>query len=139
MPRTADVYLQVRDLRHSETLTNVLRVNNATYPLPITLEQDPRGITPNAMAASPVQRVRLEQGPSMVCLVAGQRLSGDVDDFEVEGLTMFVEGVDVREVLVRRGMTDGAPPPVMPVSVTWGAQQQAFPAVQAGWGGRRGP
>lgn len=123
MPRASDVYLQVRNLRQSETLANVLRVNNASFPLPITLERDPRELTSNAMAASPVQRVRLEQGPSMVCLVAGVKASGDVDDFEVEGLTLFVEGVEVRDVLVRRGMTDGAPVGMVPPGVTWGVQQ----------------
>lgn len=152
MPRSSDVYLQVRNLRQSETLANVVRVNNASYPLPITLERDPRELTSNAMAASPVQRVRLEQGPSMICLVAGVKTTGDVDDFEVEGLTLFVEGVEVREVMVRRGMTDGAPVGMMPPAVTWGVQgvqgvspwvaaqqQQALREAQEAWRWGRRP
>jgi hypothetical protein len=120
MPRSSDAYLQVRNLRQRQTLANVLRVNNVSYPLRITLERDARELTSNAMAASPVQRVRLEQGPSMICLVAGVKTGGDVDDFEVEGLTLFVE---VREVFVRGGMTDGASVGMMPPAVPWGVQQ----------------
>lgn len=125
MPRSADVYLQVRDVRHTETLANVLSVNGRATPLPITLERSVGDLTSNGMSASPVERVRLEQGPSEICLVAGQKQNGDIDDFEVAGLTMFVEGVDTRDIGVRRGLSQGTPT-AAPPSKPWGAQQ--------GWG-----
>jgi hypothetical protein len=126
MPRTADVYIQVRDVRETESLSDVMTVNGRPYPLPITLERDPRGQTSNATSASPVERVHLEQGPSEICLVAGHRLNGDIDDFEVEALTMFVEGVDPGSIFVRRGLDQGRPQPSYPPSVPWG-QRQGWP------------
>ena len=138
MPATSDVYLQVRDVRETETLANQLTVNGRGYALPATLERDPHGVTSNAMSASPVERVRLEQGPSEICLVAGHKANGDLDDFEVSGLTLFVEGVDVREVGVRRSLLMGAPDPSQAPSVPWGQRQswanQGAPFAPAMWG-----
>lgn len=123
MPRTADVYVQVREVRMSETLSNMLDVNGRKHPLPATLERYPDGQTSNAMSASPVQRIRLDQGPTEVCLVAGHRSTGDLDDFEVAGVTLFVEGIDPHEVGVRRGLMQGLPGSGGPPSMPWGAQQ----------------
>ena len=129
MPATADVYVQVMEVRQTETLSNLLTVNGRPYPLPMTLERDPGDRTSNAMSSSPVQRVRLDQGPSEICLVAGHKADGDVDDFEVAGMTLFVEGVDPHDIGVRRGLTMGQPAPTEPPSVPWG-QRQAWPTSQ---------
>lgn len=138
MPAAADVYIQVRDVRQTETLSNLLTVNGRAYPLPVTLERDPRDQTANSMSASPVERVRLEQGPSEICLTAGHKANGDVDDFEVGGVTLFVEGIETRDVGVRRGLTLGQPAPSAPPSVAWGQRQQWPGAVPAGfWFGER--
>jgi hypothetical protein len=126
IPRTIDVYIQVRDVRNTETLSNVLQVNDKKFPLPSTLERLPSGDTSNAMSASPVQRVQLEQGPTQVCLVSGHRMNGDLDDFEVAGATLFVEGLDAREIGVRRGLVQGQPAASAPPSVPWG-ERQAWP------------
>lgn len=131
MPDAADVYVQVLEVRNTETLSNLLTINGRPYPLPMTLERDAANQTSNAMSASPVERVRLDQGPSEICLVAGQRTNGDVDDFEVAGLTLFVEGVDVRGIGVRRGLMLGTPPPSTPPSAPWGQQQRPQPGPPA--------
>lgn len=131
MPETRDVYLQVAEVRHTETLANQLTVNGTPFPLPVTLERDPHDRAPNAMSASPVQRVRLEQGPSEICLTAGHKTNGDIDDFEVAGLTLFVEGISIRDIGVRRGLSQGTPIAPTPPSEPWGKRQN--------WPTRRSP
>ena len=118
-----DAFIQVRNVRSTETLSNQLTVNATAFSLPMTLERDPYGVTSNAMAVSPVQHVHLEAGPSEVCLVSGVRPSGDLDDFEVEQVVLYVKDISDREVSVRRGLALGAPPPVLRPSTPWGRQQ----------------
>ena len=123
LPATADAYLQAINLRNSETLSNQLTVNGKPFVLGITLERDPRGVTPISTVTSPVFSVRLEAGPSEICLVAGRKTNGDVDDFEVDQVMLFVEGIDPESINVRRGLVLGAPPPSYPPSQPWGANQ----------------
>jgi hypothetical protein len=127
VPFSVSAFVRVRDVRGSETLANVLTVNGKAYPLPVTFERDPMGMTSNAMAASPMQQVRLEQGPSEICLVAGQKPCGDLDDFEVSGVDVFVDGLDPRDVAVRKNLVLGTPAPWPRPGVPWG-QRQAWPA-----------
>jgi hypothetical protein len=124
LPMTLDTNIQVMNLRNSETLTNLLTVNGKAFPLGVTLERDPREVTPNSMSVSPVFFVRLEAGPSEVCLVAGQKSNGDVDDFEVDQVVLYVQGIDPAAIAVRRGLELGTPPPAQPPSRPWGAQQR---------------
>ena len=126
VPYAAGAFVRVRDIRGSETLGNVLTVNGKGYPLPVTFERDPRGMTSNAMMASPIQQVRLEQGPSEICLVAGQKPNGDIDDFEVAGVDVFVDGMDPRDVAVRKNLLQGLPVQWSRPGVPWG-QRQAWP------------
>jgi hypothetical protein len=123
LPSAADVHVQVVNVRNTETLGDVLTVNGRPFPLGITLERDPRGITPNATTSSPVFPVRLEKGPSEICLVSGLKLNGDVDDFEVDQVVLFVDDFEPDEVEVRRGLGLGSPPPAAPPSQPWGTGQ----------------
>lgn len=123
LPATADTYLQAINLRNSETLSNQLTVNGKALILGITLERDPHGVTPISTVTSPVFPVRLEAGPSEICLVAGRKSDGDVDDFEIDQVMLFVDEIDPESITVRRGLGLGAPPPSYPPSRPWGANQ----------------
>lgn len=123
MPAEADVHVQVQNVRMTETVTDLLTINGKAFPLPITLEQDPYNLTSVATTQSPVHTVHLEAGPSEICLVAGVRRLGGLDDFEVDQIVMYVEGMDPAKVSVRRGLTMGRPGPSNPPSVTWGKNQ----------------
>lgn len=123
VPEPVDAYLQAMNLRNSETLSNLLTVNGKPFVLGITLERDWRGETPLSTQTSPVFSIRLEAGPSEICLVAGKKANGDVDDFEVDQVILYVQGVDAEDVTVRRGLGLGAPPPSDPPSKPWGAEQ----------------
>lgn len=124
MPETVPVYLQVVNLRNSETLSNQLTVNGKPFVLGITLERDPRQETPLSTQTSPVFPVTLEAGPSEICLVAGQAIQlSDLDDYEVERLVLFVDNIDPEKVAVRKGLSLGEPPNSMPPSRPWGAHQ----------------
>lgn len=126
LPVATQTNIQVQNVRNTETLSDLLTVNGKAFPLGISLERDPREVTPNSTSLSPVFFVQLEAGPSEICLVAGQKSNGDVDDFEVDQVTMFVQGIDPRSVSVRRGLVMGAPPPSAPPSQPWG-QTQGYP------------
>jgi hypothetical protein len=126
LPESASVALEVQEVRGTETLTSVLLVNGRATALPVTLERDPAGVTSNATSASPVTVVQLEEGPSEVCLVAGQLPNGDLDDFEVAGLAAYVEDIAPDAIQVRRGLVQGAPAQHPRPSVTWG-ERQAWP------------
>lgn len=123
LPNAAGVHLQVMNIRNTETLGDVLTVNGRPFPLGITLERDPRGLTPNAVTSSPVFPARLEKGPSEICLASGQKLNGDVDDFEVDQVILFVDDFEPDEVEVRRGLGLGSPAPTEPPSQPWGTGQ----------------
>ena len=125
MPETAPVFLQVINLRNSETLSNQLTVNGKPFVLGITLERDPREESPLSTQTSPVFPVTLEAGPSEICLVAGRMTNsgGDVDDFEVERLVLFVDDIDTDKIAVRKGLSLGEPAPSMPPSRPWGVNQ----------------
>ncbi|MRG94418.1 hypothetical protein [Polyangium spumosum] len=123
VPEAIDAFLQVINLRNSETLSNQITVNGKPFALGITLERDPYGVTPLSTQTSPVFPVRLERGPSEVCLVAGKKTNGDVDDIEVDQILLFVEEIDPDDVIVRRGLGLGAPPPSLPPSRPWGGIQ----------------
>lgn len=123
MPTAATVHLQVVNLRNSETISNLLTVNGKAFPLPVTLERDPWNTTSVATSASPVHTVTLEEGPTEVCLVAGVMKNQGLDDFEVDGLVLYVEGVDLDKIGIRRGLVLGRPPPSAPPSTPWGKNQ----------------
>jgi hypothetical protein len=124
MPETASVYLQVVNLRNSETLSNQLTVNGKPFVLGITLERDNRTQeTPLSTQTSPVFPVTLEAGPSEICLVAGQMAYGEIDDFEIERLVLFVNDIDPEKIAVRKGLSLGEPGPSTPPSRPWGANQ----------------
>ncbi|MDI1478239.1 hypothetical protein [Polyangium sp. y55x31] len=123
VPEALDAFLQVVNLRNSETLSNLITVNGKPFPLGITLERDPYGNTPLSTQTSPVFAVHLEPGPSEVCLVTGKKANGDVDDIEVDQVLLFVEGIDPEDVSVRRGLGLGTPPPSQPPSRPWGSIQ----------------
>jgi hypothetical protein len=134
LPRPVDGFVQVVGVRNTETLANQLTVNERTFPLPITLEQGEHGgVTPSATQQSPLYRVRLPEGPSQVCLVAGQRVSGDVDDFEVDEILLFAEGIRPEHIAVRSGLTRGTPAPTIPNASPWGQQQAWPPRLFPGW------
>jgi hypothetical protein len=137
MPRPTMAYVQVQNVRQTESLGDLLTVNGKPIRLPITLERDPRGVSSNATSASPVELVSLAAGPSEICLVAGQRPCGDLDDFEVDQVVLFVQGIDEGEVSVRRNLMMGRPAPTAPPSVPWGRDQSPFAqtAATAGHGG----
>ena len=131
LPRSVEGFVQVVGVRNTETLANQLTVNERSFALPITLEQGQfGGVTPSATQQSPLYRVRLPEGPSQVCLVAGQRGSGDVDDFEVDELLLFADGIHPEYIAVRSGLTRGTPAPTVPNAIPWGQQQQWPPR---GW------
>jgi hypothetical protein len=139
LPRSVDGFVQVVGVRNTETLANQLTVNEHAFALPITLEQGHfGGITPSATHQSPLYRVRLPEGPSQVCLIAGQRVSGDVDDFEVDEILLFVEGIRPEHVAVRSGLTRGTPAPTLPNASPWGQQQEWPPRFGGGWGWGQG-
>jgi hypothetical protein len=125
LPRATDANFQVLNVRNTETIADLLTINQQKFPLGITLEQDSfGGVTPNAMSASPIFNVRLEAGPSQVCLVAGVRRGGDIDDFEADEVMMFVDAALARRVQVRRDITLGSPPPSTPPAAPWGQLQR---------------
>jgi hypothetical protein len=119
-------YLEVQNVRRTESLGDMVTVNGKPFSLPMTLERDPRGLSSNATTASPVELVSLGAGPSEICLIAGQRPCGDLDDYEVDQVMLYVQGVDVGDVSVRRNLTLGRPADVSPPSVPWGRQQQPY-------------
>lgn len=124
LPVAADVHLQVVNLRMTETLSNLLTVNGKAIPLPVTLERDPWNKTSVATSASPVHTVHLEEGPSEICLVAGKMVyGGGLDDFEVDNVVLYVEGIDTKAIRVRRGLSMGRPPSSRPPSTPWGKDQ----------------
>lgn len=131
LPRPTMAYVQVQNVRQTESLGDLLTVNGKPIRLPITLERDPRGISSNATSASPVELVSLAAGPSEICLVSGQRPCGDLDDFEVDQVVLFVQGIDEEEVSVRRNLVMGRPAPTAPPSVPWGRDQSPYTVAQA--------
>lgn len=126
MPVATDANVQVLNVKNTETLSDQLTVNGKAFPLGISLERDSREVTPNSTMLSPIFFVHFDAGPSEVCLVAGQRLNGDIDDFEVDQVTLFVQGIDPAAISVRRGLGMGTPPPVLSPSQPWG-QTQGYP------------
>lgn len=118
----ADVSLRVQGLRSSEVLADVLTVNGRRYPLGITLERGQQS-TSNATVGAPVFQDRLVGGGNQVCLVAGVRPTGDLDDFEVEQVLLDVHGVSAGQVSVNVLAPEGTPPVGAPPSVTWGSLQ----------------
>lgn len=134
LPREADSFVQVVGIRNTETLADQLQVNGQTFALPITLEQGTYGgITPSATRQSPLYKVRLPAGPSQVCLVAGERARGDVDDFEVDEVLLFAEGIPPEQIAINKGLTRGAPAPTLPNATTWGQHQQRPQHQQRTW------
>ena len=123
LPESTDAFINVRNVRMTETVSNQLTVNGKGFALPMTLERDPYGITSNATTMSPVARVHLEEGPSEICLVSGRKTNGDLDDYEVDQVVLYVHDFSADRVGVRRGLMLGRPPAVMPPSVPWGRDQ----------------
>jgi hypothetical protein len=123
MPEAADVHVQVVNVRMTETLSNLLTINGKGYPLPVTLERDWSNTTSVATSQSPIHTVHLEEGPSEICLVAGKMMIGGLDDFEVDNVLLYVSGIDVAKVRVRRGLILGNPPASHPPSTPWGKDQ----------------
>lgn len=123
MPTAARVHVQVVNLRNAETISNLLTINGKAFPLPVTLERDPYNTTSVATSASPVETVILDEGPTEICLVSGIMKWGGVDDFEVDGLVLWVDGIEPSRIHVRKGLTLGQPPPSSPPSVPWGKHQ----------------
>jgi hypothetical protein len=130
LPRPAQAYLQVTNVRQSESLGDMVTVNGKGISLPMTLERDPAGVSSNAASASPIHAVSLPAGPSEVCLVAGVRPCGDLDDFEVDQVALFVQGIDESQIAVRRNLTLGRPAPTTPPSMPWGREQVAYGAMR---------
>lgn len=128
LPRPAMAYLEMQNVRHTESLGDLVTINDQPIRLPMTLERDPRGMSSNSTSASPIERVSLAAGPSEICLVSGLRPSGDLDDFEVDQMVLFVQGVDDEDIQVRRNLSLGRPAPVAPPSVPWGRDQQPYVA-----------
>jgi hypothetical protein len=124
LPEPAMAYLEVQNVRHTESLGDLVTVNDKPIRLPMTLERDPRGTSSNSTTASPIELVSLSAGPSEICLVSGVRPSGDLDDFEIDQLVLFVQGIDAANIQVRRNLSLGAPAPVLAPSVPWGRDQQ---------------
>jgi hypothetical protein len=123
LPDATDAFINVRNVRSTETVSNQLTVNGKPFALPMTLERDPYGVTSNATTISPVARVHLDDGPSEICLVSGRKSNGDLDDFEVDQVVLYVRDFSADRVVVRRGLTLGRPPAVYPPSVPWGREQ----------------
>lgn len=128
LPHPTMAYLQVQNIRQTESLGDLLTVNGKPTRLPITLERDPHGISSNATSASPIELVSLAAGPSEICLVSGQRPCGDLDDFEVDQVVLFVQGMEPEEISVRRNLMLGRPAPTSPPSLPWGRDQSPFGA-----------
>jgi hypothetical protein len=116
-------YLEIQNVRHTESLGDVVTINDQPIRLPITLERDPRGVSSNSTSATPIERVSLPAGPSEICLSSGLRPFGDLDDYEVDQMVLHVQGVDPDEVQVRRNLSLGRPAPTTPPSVPWGRDQ----------------
>ncbi len=133
----AEVSLRVQGLRSSEVLSDVLTINGRRYPLGITLERGPAS-TSNATVGAPVFQDRLVGGGNQLCLVAGVRQSGDLDDFEVEQVLLDVHGLPAGQVSVNVLAPEGTPPVGAPPSLTWGSVQ-GWPTAPTrpvwGWGG----
>lgn len=119
----ADVTLRIQGLRNSEVLADVLTVNGRRFPLGITLERSAYPSTSNAMVGAPVFHDHLIGGPNQICLVAGERPSGDLDDFEVEQVLVDVHGVPPGQVAVNVLTAEGTPPLGAPPSLPWGTVQ----------------
>lgn len=126
LPRPTLAYLQVINVRQTESLGDMITVNGKGTSLPMTLERDPHGVSSNATSASPVEPVSLPAGPSEICLVAGQRPCGDIDDYEVDQVLLFVKGIEESEIPVRRSLMLGRPAPTAPPSVPWGRDQTPY-------------
>ena len=124
VPAPTEVYVEVRGLRLSESLADLLTINGEPHALPITLERGFFSATSNAMETSAGVWTRLAPGPSEICLVAGRRLSGDIDDFEVSAVVMHLRGVDPGQIGVRSLAPLGAPPQPYRPSTPWGQWQQ---------------
>ncbi len=127
VPVATEARLHVEGLRNSEVLSDVLTVNGRPHPLGITLEREFVGPTSNAMVGAPVFAERLAAGANQVCLVAGVRPSGDLDDFEVERVLIDVRGIAEGAVSVNALPHEGTPPLGLPPSLPWGTEQ-SWPA-----------
>lgn len=136
LPRPTMAYLQIQNVRQTESLGDMVTVNGKPIRLPMTLERDPHGVSSNATTASPVELVSLAAGPSEICLVAGERPCGDLDDFEVDQIALFVQGVDLDDISVRRNLVTGRPAPSSPPSVPWGRDQHPFSAQRVSYCGQ---
>ena len=132
LPRPSNAHLRVEGLRNSESLKDVITVNGQAFALPITLERDPAGVSSNATAAAPLYPVVLPEGPSEVCIVSGVRPCGDLDDFEVDQVELYLQEVSSSDVSVRRNLGMGRPLPVNRPSKTWGQEQRPYPSVTPG-------
>jgi hypothetical protein len=128
LQQPAMAYLEVQNVRHTESLGDLVTVNDKPIRLPMTLERDSRGTSSNSTTASPIELISLSAGPSEICLVSGLRPSGDLDDFEIDQIVLFVQGVDADDVQVRRNLSLGRPALVVPPSVPWGRDQQPYVA-----------
>jgi hypothetical protein len=127
LPRPSLAYLEMQNVRHTESLGDMVTVNDQPIRLPMTLERDPQGQSSNSTSASPIERISLAAGPSEICLVSGVRISGDLDDFEIDQMVLFVPGMEASDITVRRDLSMGRPAPTTPPSVPWGRDQQPFP------------
>ncbi len=136
LPRPTFAYLQVKNVRQTESLGDMITVNGKGTSLPMTLERDPHGVSSNATSASPLDPVSLPAGPSEICLVAGQRPCGDLDDFEVDQIVLFVQGIDENEISVRRSLMLGRPAPTLPPSLPWARDQAPFNAQRVAYCGQ---
>lgn len=122
-PGGAEATIRVQGLRSSEVLSDVLSVNGRRYPLGITLERGASPSTSNATVGAPAFQDHLVGGGNQVCLVAGVRPSGDLDDFEVEQVLVDVHGVSSGLVSVNVLAPEGSPQIGAPPSLPWGAVQ----------------
>jgi hypothetical protein len=64
--------------------------------------------------------------------VSGVRPSGDLDDFEIDQMVLFVQAVDADSIQVRRNLSLGHPAQAVPPSVPWGRDQQPYVARSSG-------
>ncbi len=126
VPHPTRGYLVVQNVRHTESLGDMVTVNDSPIRLPMTLERDPNGMSSNSTSQSPVELVSLAAGPSEICLVSGLRPSGDLDDYEVDQLVLYVQDIDQDDVQVRRNLALGRPAPTTPPSVPWGRDQRPY-------------
>ncbi|MCC6648501.1 MAG: hypothetical protein IT374_23395 [Polyangiaceae bacterium] len=119
----AEITVRVQGLRSTEVLSDVLTINGRRYPLGITLERGATPWTSNATVGAPAFSDRLVAGGNQLCLVAGARSSGDLDDFEVEQVLVDVHGVPAGQVSVNVLAPEGTPGIGAPPSLPWGAVQ----------------